>query len=189
MFIISIPTVISCGKSSVIAFTICGIISTTTLTKSGSTFAIPLITPSTLSIRAGSKSAISGGSSFNINGKVSLISPLTRSPSPLITVLTRGIRLLATVTILSTNSDINPLKSALSSAIPVSKFCQAAPIAAVDPLIVSAASCAVVPVIPISVCTTCIASYTSLRLLISYLTPLSFSASAKSLCISSFVPP
>ena len=87
-------------------------------------------------------------------GKVSFTNPSTSLPIPLITVLIRGIRLLATVTTLSTKLPIKSLKLALSSAIPVSKLLQAALAIPIDPLIVVAASFAVVPVIPISVCTT-----------------------------------
>ena len=186
---ICIPAVISCGNSPVNAVISCGINSTTMSIMSGNISVMPLITLCTAFISTGKRSLISGGISFNISGKVSFISPSTSLPSPSITVFIRGIRFLATVTTLSTKSEIKPLKLALSSAIPVSRFCQAALAIPIEPLIVVAASFAVVPVIPISVCTTCIASYTSFKLLMSYLTPLSFSASSKSLCISSLVPP
>ena len=62
-------------------------------------------------------------------------------------------------------------------------------IALKDPSRVSLASKAVVPVISSSPWITWIALNTSSRLLMSYLIPVSFSASAKSLSISDFVPP
>jgi len=58
-----------------------------------------------------------------------------------------------------------------------------------EPVNVDAASLAVVPVISRFSWIAWIALYTSERLLILYLTPVNFSASAKSRCISCFVPP
>ena len=82
---------------------------------------------------------------------------------------------------------------ALSASPPVvitpRRFFAAAFMLANEPEKVELASLAVVPVTPRLSCITWIASYTSFRLLISYLTPLNFSASARSLSISDFVPP
>ena len=69
------------------------------------------------------------------------------------------------------------------------KLLRAPFIAAKDPVNVSSASFAVVPVIPRFCWITCIAEYTSERFVISYLTPVSFCASASKRSISVFVPP
>ena len=79
--------------------------------------------------------------------------------------------------------------SSLASPAPLRKLSQAAFAEFMEPSIVVEASLAVVPVIPSSPWITWIAWYTSFKLLMSYLTPLIFSASTRSRSISVFVPP
>ena len=72
-------------------------------------------------------------------------------------VCTRGRMFSAAIMAESIKLFTSASKSAFSSAIPVSRFCQAAFVALTLPLIVVMASLAVVPVIPICVCTSWIA--------------------------------
>ena len=96
---------------------------------------------------------------------------------------------LAVITLSTKLFTIFPIFSVSPVAIPVNIFCHADFIAATEPWIVVLASFAVVPVTPSSPCITWIAWYTSFKLLISYLIPVTFSASESNLCISSLVPP
>ena len=99
----------------------------------------------TWSIIPGNSSAITGA-----------ICP-TRSPIPRIACVNAGKILVNAVFALSTTLLISSPKSAFLSASPNIRLSQAADKAPAEPEIVSAASAAVVPVIPISVCTTWIA--------------------------------
>ena len=176
-----IPAFIIVGRFSTINVARLVIIWTTT----GSNLGIIEVIPSIIDCNKFIPVSINCGRySTNFSDKLS-----TNWTIPCIIISTLGSIFSPTVTILSTKLSIKPWKLTLSSAIPVSKFCQALFIDANDPDIVELASFAVVPVIPSSPCITWIAWYTSFKLLISYSTPLIAVASASNLSISVFVPP
>ena len=126
-------------------------------------------------------SSSTGANCSMASGSLTIISP-SRLPSI-------GMALASSVDALSTISPKIAEKSASGSASATSRLSHDAFMALNDPCIVVEASCAVVPVMPSSVCMTWIASYTSERLFMSYLTPDIFSASFSSRSISERVPP
>ena len=117
--------------------------------------------------------ALTNSPSFGMNNGAAFE---IKSAIPFNAVVIRGISRLTSPPPLSSpnNAVIRPLSASCRfppPAIAVSTFSQEALVALAAPVIVCSASCAVVPVIPISTWITWIASYTSERLLMSYFTP------------------
>ena len=102
----------------------------------------------------GRVSSSRSGSMPNISGASSAMS----CPAPSRAVLITGIRLSAAAPAESMNSLTSSPMSASGLAIPATRFSQADFVIAREPCIVDAASLLVVPVMPISVCITWIAS-------------------------------
>ena len=117
-----------------------------------STIAPTMLAPDLTSF--GTTLLISSGTRSTIFGTIFS----TSVPMPPSAVSTLGSTLSAAVSTLSTKLFISPSKSWLLSAMPTSRFFHAALADAMEPCIVVDASSAVVPVMPISVCTTWMAS-------------------------------
>lgn len=138
----------------------------------------------------GSASSSAPPSLEAISGPLAMsVSPSDEAICPM-----RGMMLPAAITALSTSWSVSAPTSAPSSARPASQFCQDARMLATEPEMVVAASCAVVPVMPISVCTIWMASVMSAKLsmersAISPWATLTLLASAMSRSISALVPP
>ena len=183
--IISSPAVISCGKIVNIASITCGIAPASTVSICGKIATTPFTIAIAPSTTLGNSVSIIGGN-IGMSAFASPVIPSTRRGS---IVCKRGITFSPTVTILSTKFPMYSSRLAFSSPNAVTRFCHALFIDDTDPCIVVLASFAVVPVIPISVCTMWIASTISAYDDKSNFCPDSFSASARRRCISSFVPP
>ena len=158
---ILIPALRNSGNNAIIPCTICIIASTTIGISVGNTWITLCTTAVSASISIGSVSDRSGGISLTICGTTSCNSCVATVAIPLMICCTLGITFFPNVVTLSTRFPTNSPKFALSSAMPVSKFCHAAFIAFAEPSIVVLASLAVVPVIPMLSCTRWIASTTS----------------------------
>ena len=200
----STTAVTICGKTSAItimislpistiAVTMSGNTSVIAVTISGSTSAIALIMLVTASTAFGKIEETNLGIASAILGAKPSIS-LTTPPRATSTL---GIKFSAKVPTESMKFVSNASKSAVSSAMPTSKFCQAAFIIAQEPWIVVPASLAVVPAIPMLCCITLIAlTMLSKDILLSstvmpncFCTSVILEASAINRAISSLVPP
>ena len=162
---------------------VCAIISTASTATGASSGSSPMMElspsskmPAAASTRGGNSSPIAGMACPNASGKAA-----ARFSTIGVTFFTTLLKLLVT-------SFTSLPMSAFSLPRPANKFCMAALVLPHEPLMVSAASFAVVPVMPISVWMTWIASVISEKEVMSNVFPASFPASSSRRCISSCVP-
>ena len=163
---------------------VCAIISTASTATGANSGSSPMIELSTSSKMPATASRM-GGSSPLMAG----IACPSASGSADARFSTIGVTFFTTLLKFFVTSFTSLPMSAFSLPRPANRFCMAALVLAHEPLIVSAASFAVVPVIPISVWMTWMASVTSAKELMSNVVPASLPASASNRSISVFVPP
>ena len=153
-----IPASEMIGQFSEMAVTKDSMILGTAAINSGNALMIPVTRPTTNCAppltKDGNTEVIRFGISAASTGAICSIT----EPMPDRICVNRGMMLPAAVSALSTKFPISVSRSALSSAMPVTRFCHADFMEDTLPEIVVDASLAVVPVIPISVCTIWIAS-------------------------------